>query len=130
MITVTDSAVKHLKHLLTEKDATPAQGLRLFVQKGGCAGHQYAMAVRDPEPDDTVIEREGVKVFIEAESLPFLDGSEVDYENSLNDSGFKIINPNAARSCGCGTSFEPTTTDEPPTYDSSLDGTVCGSTED
>ena len=129
MITVTDSAVKHLKHLLAEKGATPAQGLRLFVQKGGCAGHQYAMAVRDPEADDTVIEREGVKVFVEAESLPFLDGSAVDYEDSLNDSGFKIQNPNAARSCGCGTSFEPTSAEEAPSYDSSLDGTVCGTTD-
>ena len=56
---------------------------------------------------DHVHEQQGVKVFIDADSLPFVQGSIVDYQESLSDSGFKITNPNAARSCGCGTSFEP-----------------------
>lgn len=103
-ITLSTNAVKHLHDLL--KDAQPDQSLRLFVEKGGCAGLQYGMTVAASEADDEVVEQEGVKVFVSAESLPFLRGSTIDYSDDLGSSGFKIVNPNAARSCGCGTSFE------------------------
>ncbi len=127
MITLTQDAASHLRSLLDEKGASPdQQGLRLLVENGGCAGMQYAMRIDDPSEGDTVVERDGVRVFVDADSLTYLDRSEVDYVDSLNDSGFKINNPNAARSCGCGTSFEPTEADKAPSYDSSQDGTVCG----
>lgn len=128
MITLTEDAATHLHALLDSKGASPDEkGLRLLVENGGCAGMQYAMKVDATADGDTVIERDGVRVFVDSESLTYLDGSEVDYVDALSDSGFKINNPNAARSCGCGTSFEPTNTDQAPSYDSSQDGSVCGS---
>ena len=108
MLTITDNAAEHLRGLLEARDTSPEeQGLRLFVEKGGCAGMNYAMKIDAPDDNDEVFERDGVRVFVDPESLSFLDGSEVDYVDSLNDSGFKIHNPLAERSCGCGTSFEP-----------------------
>ncbi|NNE90039.1 MAG: iron-sulfur cluster assembly accessory protein [Verrucomicrobiales bacterium] len=128
MVTVTENAARHLRDLLEQKGESPDEkGLRLFVEKGGCAGMSYAMKIDAPEETDSVIERDGVRVFVDAESLEFLDDSQVDYVDALNDSGFKIQNPNAARSCGCGTSFEPTSAEKEPEYDpDTKDGTVCG----
>jgi iron-sulfur cluster assembly accessory protein len=131
MITLTEAAATHLRALLDEKGASPEEkGLRLLVENGGCAGMQYAMRIDETAEGDTIIERDGVRVFVDTESLTFLDGSELDYLDALNDSGFKINNPNAARSCGCGTSFEPANEDQAPSYDPSQDGTVCGSDAD
>lgn len=107
MITLTPSAVKHLKELLAERAAPAECGLRLIVEKGGCAGLQYAMKIDHPEAADRVFTMDGVGIIVDEESLRYLDGSRVDFAESLNDSGFKIENPHAARSCGCGTSFEP-----------------------
>lgn len=107
-LTLTASAAAHLRELLEDRDASPAEmGLRLFVEKGGCAGMNYAMKIDAPKDRDEIAERDGVRVFVDPDSLAFLAGSEVDYVDALNDAGFKIHNPNAARSCGCGTSFEP-----------------------
>ncbi|MDB6133347.1 MAG: iron-sulfur cluster assembly accessory protein [Verrucomicrobiales bacterium] len=107
MIEVTDTAAAHLRQLLVDKNAAAGAGLRLLVERGGCAGLQYAMTLGEPAEGDTVVGHEGVNFIVDAASAPYLQGSRVDYEDSLNDSGFKIHNPNAARSCGCGTSFEP-----------------------
>ncbi|MGK0185637.1 MAG: iron-sulfur cluster assembly accessory protein [Verrucomicrobiales bacterium] len=128
MITLTDNAVDHLKQTLASSsdEANGEKGLRLLVEKGGCAGMQYAMKVDTRVEGDSVFGREGVEVFVDAESLIFLSGVELDYNDDLTDSGFKIVNPNAARSCGCGTSFEPTVEGKAPAYDASMDGAVCG----
>ena len=107
MIQLTDSAVCQLRRLLTEHDAPAGSGLRLAVERGGCAGLQYAMRVALPAEGDQVFSRDGVSVILAADSLDLLDGCRLDYVDSLNDAGFKIENPHAARSCGCGTSFEP-----------------------
>lgn len=130
MIEVTESAAEHLSDLLEEKNFSPDEkGLRLFVERGGCAGMQYAMQIGAASEGDTTIEKDGVRVFVDKESLEFLDGCRLDYVDALNDSGFKIENPNAARSCGCGTSFEPTKADKKPEYDpETMDGEVCGGT--
>ncbi|HEY3901571.1 MAG TPA: iron-sulfur cluster assembly accessory protein [Chthoniobacter sp.] len=109
MIQVTDPAIRQLQVMLGEQE-DPAQGLRIFVENGGCAGMQYAMGFAPAKPGDEVIEREGVKVIIDAESVRFLEGSTIDYSDDLAGAGFRIKNPNAVRSCGCGTSFEPTDT--------------------
>jgi iron-sulfur cluster assembly protein len=129
MITVTDSAANHLRSLLEEKDFSPEEmGLRLFVEKGGCAGMSYAMKIDALVDGDEVIEKNGVRVFVDPESGEYLKGVQLDYVDALNDSGFKIENPNAARSCGCGTSFEPTKEGQVPEYDpETMDGEVCGS---
>lgn len=107
MIAVTQNAVKHLRELLETQGAGVGAGLRLAVQRGGCAGMEYAMKVDSPLTGDRVFDHEGVSIIVDDESYAFLDGSRVDYVEALNDAGFKIENPNAARSCGCGTSFEP-----------------------
>jgi iron-sulfur cluster assembly protein len=128
MIQVTNSAATHLLALIKEKGFSPEEGgLRLYVEKGGCAGMQYAMKVGEKESTDAVVEKNGARVFVDQESREYLDHCQLDYVDSLNDSGFKIENPNAARSCGCGTSFEPTKAGAEPEYDpAKMDGEVCG----
>jgi iron-sulfur cluster assembly protein len=107
MITATDSAVKHLRELLLSNAAAEGSGLRLAVRQGGCAGLEYAMNVDSPGIADRVFDQDGVRIIVDEESLPILDNACIDYSEALSDSGFKVVNPNAARSCGCGTSFEP-----------------------
>ena len=106
MLTLTDSAVKHLQELLREK-GEPGKALRIFVEKGGCAGMSYEMRLDDPGADDFTEGREGVQVVVDPESLPYVTGSTIDYSDDLAGAGFRIRNPRAVRSCGCGTSFEP-----------------------
>ena len=132
MIAVSPNAVNELRTLLADRLDEPGVGLRLLVQKGGCAGYQYAMKIDIAKPGDTVIAEGGVRVLVDPESLPYLDGAMVDYHDGLTDSGFKITNPNAARSCGCGTSFEPATqpANAPPAADPEANATPCpGTTE-
>jgi len=131
MITITENASEQLLHMLKQKDFSPEEkGLRLFVEKGGCAGMQYAMQIGVGAEGDLLIEKSGAKFFVDQESLEFLEGCELDYVDALNDSGFKIENPNAARSCGCGTSFEPAKAEKAPEYDpETMDGQVCGGSE-
>ena len=108
MISVSDNAVKQLHQLLSqESNSNEKRGLRIFVAKGGCAGMEYQMKIDQPNEGDEIIVCEGAEIYIDAESKEFLLGCNIDYFDSLTDSGFKIENPNAARSCGCGTSFEP-----------------------
>lgn len=109
MIAVTDNAVKHLRELLKDRSEEAGLGLRLMVQKGGCAGMEYAMKLDVPKNDDRIFEHSGVNIIVDMASLPVLDGSSIDYQDTLNESGFKVHNPNASRSCGCGSSFEPKT---------------------
>lgn len=104
MIQITEAAAKHLKELALEKGAT---GLRISVEKGGCAGLQYAMSIGSPEEGDSISERDGAIVAVDQESLSHLAECTLDYADDLTGTGFRIINPKAARSCGCGTSFEP-----------------------
>lgn len=106
MITVTDNAARALLDLAREKGAD--SGLRLGVEKGGCAGLQYAMTLGAAQPGDLVVGHLGSQVFVDAGSVAQLDGCTLDYEAGLSGSGFRIHNLRAARSCGCGTSFEPT----------------------
>jgi iron-sulfur cluster assembly accessory protein len=106
MITVTDSAVKQLQSLLAEDPAATGKGLRIFVEQGGCAGLQYGMAMDERKEGDEVIERDGVQVLVDGESAKYLTGSTIDFSDGLSGAGFRIQNPNAVRSCGCGTSFE------------------------
>jgi iron-sulfur cluster assembly accessory protein len=107
MIQLTENAIEHLRSLLAGRESEDGVGLRLEVERGGCAGLQYGMRVDEARQGDEVTRHDGVALIVDPESLKFLDGSVVDYVEELNDSGFKVRNPNAARSCGCGTSFEP-----------------------
>jgi iron-sulfur cluster assembly protein len=105
-INITDSALAVVRKLLEEKNV-PDHGLRVFVAGGGCSGLQYGMALEaEPRPYDQVIENDGVKVFIDPTSMMYLSNAVIDYEDSIMGGGFKIDNPNAVSTCGCGTSFK------------------------
>jgi iron-sulfur cluster assembly accessory protein len=106
MITVTDSAFRRLLDLIAENPDYRDKGLRIFVETGGCAGMQYGMQFDEAKQGDQRIEQDGVEVLIDAYSSDFLTGATVDYLDGLTGAGFKITNPNVARSCGCGSSFE------------------------
>lgn len=124
MITLTPKAADELRSLLSTRAKSPQDGLRLRVSRGGCAGWQYEMEVSPPAEGDVVIESAGARVIVAADSTGYLSGCEVDYSDDLTDAGFKIHNPNASRSCGCGTSFEAA--DEPPGAHAVPDGEACG----
>ena len=111
MITVTDSAVKHLRSLLAERAGAGRDGPAHLRGKRRLLGMQYGMSMDQPKPGDEITEREGVCVMVDPTSAAFLSGSVVDYEDSLTGTGFRIQNPRARRTCGCGTSFEPETVD-------------------
>jgi iron-sulfur cluster assembly protein len=105
-INVTDAALSVVRKLLVEKNV-PDYGLRVFVAGGGCSGLQYGMALEaEARPYDNVIERDGVKVFVDPTSMMYLANATIDYEDSIMGGGFKIDNPNAVSTCGCGTSFK------------------------
>lgn len=106
MISITEKAAGELRALLERKGATPDRGLRLAVTKGGCAGWQYVMEIAEAQAGDTIVELPGARLIVAADSASKLAGCQVDYHDDLSDAGFRIENPNAARSCGCGTSFE------------------------
>ena len=102
MITLTESAAKKIKMLLTEKEET---GIRPGVQGGGCSGFTYQLKFDNQKKDDRVIESNGVNLYVDPKSFLYLMGTEIDFVDELNQSGFKFINPNAKRTCGCGESF-------------------------
>ena len=104
MIQITDEAARHLSKMAAEKGAP---GLRLAVEKGGCAGLQYAMSLEGPREGDEIVRKNGALVAVDPGSLGHLTGCTIDYTDGLTGTGFRIINPGAGRSCGCGTSFEP-----------------------
>ena len=106
MIQVTAKAIQKIRETFAKHGAPEGAGLRLGVQGGGCSGLSYLFRV-DPRqrPHDNVYEFEGVKVFVDPKSLLYLDGMTLDYKESLIHSGFVFDNPNASKSCGCGTSF-------------------------
>lgn len=106
MITVTDNAVKQLRTLLESQTGEAAKGLRVQISKGGCSGLQYEMLLDGEKPGDAVIARDGAAFFVDRESGAYLQNSTLDYHDGLTGAGFTIVNPDAARTCGCGTSFE------------------------
>lgn len=124
MITITPHAAEELGKLLASRSESGVSGLRLAVRRGGCAGWQYEMRVGVPESGDVVVESGPARVIVAADSIDRLRGCEVDYSDDLTDAGFKVHNPNAARSCGCGTSFEAA--DEPAGAHAVADGEACG----
>jgi iron-sulfur cluster assembly protein len=106
MIKVTDNAVRQLRSLLEARPEAEQRGLRVGIAKGGCSGLQYEMSLGAEKPGDEIVERDGVEFFVDAESASFLRGATLDYRDGLTGAGFHIENPNATRTCGCGTSFE------------------------
>jgi iron-sulfur cluster assembly protein len=106
LVTITPKAAEKAKALLTEK-GQPEAALRVFVVGGDCSGYQYGMAIAEaPEADDAVMEQEGVRIVVDADSQQFISGAEIDYVEDLMKSGFTIYNPTATSSCACGNSFQ------------------------
>lgn len=106
-ITVTPEALAQVKRLLT-KDGRPDAFLRIGVKGGGCSGFEYVFKLDDTLlPIDAVQEMDGVRVVVDGKSAKFLAGSTLVFTGNLIGGGFRLENPNAARSCGCGTSFTP-----------------------
>lgn len=106
LMTVTPAATAVIKNLLNERNI-PNHALRVFVTGGGCSGMQYGMSFEeDPRDYDQVVEVDGVRLFVDPTSLVYLKGANIDFVDSLIGGGFRIDNPNAASSCGCGHSFK------------------------
>jgi iron-sulfur cluster assembly accessory protein len=106
MINVTDNAVRQLRVLLEAQAPGVRKGLRVQIAKGGCSGLQYEMSLDSQKAGDSIVAKEGVEFLVDSESADFLRGATLDYRDGLTGTGFCIENPNAARTCGCGTSFE------------------------
>lgn len=105
VVSLTPTAAQMIQNLLASK-GMPDHGLRVFVQGGGCSGLSYGMAFEDQAEDgDEIVEEGGVKVYVDQISAMYLQGAVIDYVESLMGGGFKIENPNAVSSCGCGHSF-------------------------
>jgi iron-sulfur cluster assembly protein len=106
LVTLTQTAADKLLAIMNEKGLADSHALRVFVSGGGCSGMQYGMTFEDnPRPVDTMFEQYGLRVVIDPRSLPYLEGANIDYVDSLMGGGFHIENPNAVSSCGCGNSF-------------------------
>jgi iron-sulfur cluster assembly accessory protein len=108
MINVTDSAVRQLQSLLSQRAENSRKGLRVQVAKGGCSGLHYEMTLDERKDGDAVVERNGMKFFIDGDSVPYLRDATLDFSDGLTGTGFQVVNPNASRTCGCGSSFETT----------------------
>ena len=105
MVTLTPKAAAQVKARLA-KEGKPSGVLRLKVAAGGCSGMSYEFAYADaPEATDKVYEAEGARLAVDAKAAFFVNGSQVDWHQTLMESGFKVKNPNAASTCSCGTSF-------------------------
>ncbi|NET34329.1 MAG: iron-sulfur cluster assembly accessory protein [Cyanothece sp. SIO1E1] len=108
-ITLTEVAELRLRTFLRSSNggSSTQRGVRFSVNDGGCSGYQYALNIADaPQTDDLVVEQGSLKVYVDRQSAPLLEGVVVDYVDGLIESGFKFTNPNATDTCGCGQSFQ------------------------
>lgn len=103
IISVTPAAWTELKARLAKE--APGLGLRVYVEGGGCSGLRYGMVFDEKQANDSAVEFEGTSVFVDNDSADYLRGATLNYSNDLTGGGFKIENPNAQHSCGCGHSF-------------------------
>jgi iron-sulfur cluster assembly protein len=105
-ISLSERAIKEVRRIITEQNLPTETGLRVGVKGGGCSGFSYTLGFDDQQrATDQISETEGVKVLCDPKSFLYLNGTEVDFEESLMGRGFKFTNPNASKSCGCGESF-------------------------
>ena len=106
MITMTPKAIVEVKRLMAADAGSLNAGLRVGVKGGGCSGLSYVLDFeKEPREGDKIIEFEGVRVFLDPKSALYLKGTQLDFSDGLNGTGFNFINPNAQRTCGCGSSF-------------------------
>jgi len=106
MITITDKGAEKVHEFLEAQQADMAvAGLRVGVRGGGCSGFQYQLAFDEQRENDEVCESHGLKLLVDGDSLQYVRGSIIDYEEGLQGAGFKVENPNVVAACGCGSSF-------------------------
>ncbi|MDP9378344.1 MAG: iron-sulfur cluster assembly accessory protein [Actinomycetota bacterium] len=106
MITFTDNGAEKVREFLVASEAdVQTSGLRVGVRGGGCSGFQYALAFDTERDGDQIFEDQGLRLLVDAASLPYVQGAVIDYVNDLQGAGFKVNNPNIVAACGCGSSF-------------------------
>ena len=105
MVTLSEIAAEKVRGFLSQQEAEGEVGLRVGVRGGGCSGFQYALALDERREDDNVFDDGGIPILVDSASLRYVDGSQVDYTESMMGSGFEVNNPNVVASCGCGSSF-------------------------
>ncbi len=106
MIQVSETAAKKIQALKVEDNKPAESFLRVFVKRGGCSGFEYKMEFdTEAKPNDKIFESGGAKVVVDGQSLLYLIGMTLDFEGGLNGKGFIFSNPNATKTCGCGSSF-------------------------
>jgi iron-sulfur cluster assembly protein len=106
MISLTDKGAEKVREFLsTQETVAPTAGLRVAVRGGGCSGFQYALAFDDEREGDSVFEDKGIRLLVDSPSLPYVQGSVIDFVDGLQGAGFKVDNPNVIAACGCGSSF-------------------------
>ncbi|HEX4210862.1 MAG TPA: iron-sulfur cluster assembly accessory protein [Candidatus Binataceae bacterium] len=104
-VNLTPKAIEKVKQMLAKEGSSPDFGLRVGVTGGGCSGFQYSLSFDGCKEDDVVKEFDGLKVYIDTISLPYIAGTTLDYVEGLHNAGFRFDNPRASRTCGCGSSF-------------------------
>jgi iron-sulfur cluster assembly protein len=104
-MSLTERAARHVADIIGQPN-TEDKGLRIYIETGGCSGMSYAMEISPRKPGDDEFASFGVKLFVEDRGLVYLAGSVIDYHDGLTGAGFRITNPNAKQTCGCGKSFE------------------------
>lgn len=108
MVTLTENAEKEIRKVIVENSLSEDTGIRVGIKGGGCAGFSYVFDFDDKVGEfDEVFESRGLRVIVDKKSLLYIDGTEIDFNTSLMDRGFKFNNPKADAACGCGTSFTP-----------------------
>ncbi len=106
-IKFTETGAEKVREFLASQstEAAAQAGLRVGVRGGGCSGFQYQLAFDEHRDGDAIFEDHGLKILVDAQALPYVDGSQIDYVDSLQGAGFQVNNPNVVAACGCGSSF-------------------------
>jgi iron-sulfur cluster assembly protein len=104
-VALTETGAEKVREFLSSQGLNETAGLRVGVRGGGCSGFQYQLAFDEQRDSDLVFEDHGLKLLVDRESLQFVSGSVIDYQESLQGAGFKVENPNVVAACGCGSSF-------------------------
>jgi len=104
-VTLTESGAEKVREFLSSQGLDATAGLRVGVRGGGCSGFQYQLAFDEQKDGDAIFEHSGLRLLVDNQSLPYVDGSTIDYVDSLQGAGFQVNNPNVIAACGCGSSF-------------------------